>query len=45
MMRSEFDRLQQSLPMESTSKRHYKLPLPSAGKLTDMLAWNECLEN
>lgn len=45
MMRSEFDRLQQRLPMEIMSMKRYELPPPPAGKLTDMSAWNECLEN
>lgn len=45
MMRSEFDRLQQRLPMETMSMKRYELPPPPAGKLTDMSAWNECLEN
>lgn len=45
MMRTEFDRLQQRLPMETMSMKRYELPPPPAGKLTDMSAWNECLEN
>jgi len=45
MMRIEFDRLQQRLPMETMSMKRYELPPPPAGKLTDMSAWNECLEN
>lgn len=44
-MRTEFDRLQQRLPMETMSMKRYELPPPPAGKLTDMSAWNECLEN
>lgn len=44
-MRTEFDRLQQRLSMETMSMQPYELPPPPAVKLPDMSSWNECLEN
>ncbi|XP_022166305.1 pre-mRNA-splicing factor SPF27-like, partial [Myzus persicae] len=45
LMRTEFDRLQQRLSMETMSMQPYELPPPPAVKLPDMSSWNECLEN
>ena len=44
-MRNENERMQQRLPMEVLSMRRYELPLPPPGKLTDMSAWAECVDN
>ncbi|EEB15271.1 conserved hypothetical protein [Pediculus humanus corporis] len=45
IMRNENERMQQRLPMEVLSMRRYELPLPPPGKLTDMSAWAECVDN
>ncbi|XP_039283439.1 pre-mRNA-splicing factor SPF27 [Nilaparvata lugens] len=45
MMRNEFERMQQRLPMDVLSMKRYELPPPPAGKMTDLAAWNECVEN
>ena len=42
-MKNEFSRNGQ--PMEMLSMKRYELPSPSAGKLNDVSAWNESLEN
>lgn len=44
-MRNEFERMQQRLPMDVLSMKRYELPPPPAGKMTDIAAWNECVEN
>lgn len=44
-MRREFDRIQNSLSMKVMKMKHYELPPSSAGRLTDMSAWNNYLEN
>ncbi|KAL5015058.1 hypothetical protein ScPMuIL_009328 [Solemya velum] len=45
IMKNEFERLQARLPMDMMSMKRYELPQPSAGKMTDISAWNECVEN
>lgn len=45
IMRNEFERMQQRLPMDVLSMKRYELPPPPAGKMTDIAAWNECVEN
>ncbi|XP_046557142.1 pre-mRNA-splicing factor SPF27-like [Haliotis rubra] len=45
MMKNEFERLQARLPMEMMNMKRYELPTPAAGKMTDISAWTECLEN
>ncbi|XP_067685525.1 pre-mRNA-splicing factor SPF27-like [Haliotis asinina] len=45
MMKNEFERLQARLPMEMMNMKRYELPTPTAGKMTDISAWTECLEN
>lgn len=44
-MRNEFERLQQNLPMEQLSMKRYELPKPPPGRMNDIVAWNECVEN
>lgn len=44
-MRSEFERMQQRQPMDVLSMKRYELPPPPAGKMTDIAAWTECVEN
>ncbi|XP_045161716.1 pre-mRNA-splicing factor SPF27-like [Mercenaria mercenaria] len=45
IMKTEFERLQTRLPMEMMNMKRYELPQPPAGKMTDVSAWNECVEN
>lgn len=45
MMRTEFERLQNRLPMECLSMKRYELPPPPSGKLNEISAWNECVDN
>ncbi len=45
IMKAEFERLQARLPMDMLSMKRYELPQPPAGKMTDVSAWNECVEN
>lgn len=45
IMRSEFERMQQRQPMDVLSMKRYELPPPPAGKMTDIAAWTECVEN
>lgn len=44
-MKNENDRMQQRLPMDVLSMKRYELPPPPPGKLTDMSAWSECVDN
>ena len=32
-------------PMETLSMKRYELPTPPAGKMTDVAAWTECVDN
>ncbi|KAL0134569.1 hypothetical protein PUN28_001397 [Cardiocondyla obscurior] len=45
VMKHEFERLQNRLPMEVLSMKRYELPPPASGKLNDLAAWNESVEN
>lgn len=45
IMRKDFERIQQRLPMEPLSMVRYKLPQPPTGKMSDIAAWTECVEN
>uniref|UniRef100_A0A0A9X2Y5 Pre-mRNA-splicing factor SPF27 n=1 Tax=Lygus hesperus TaxID=30085 RepID=A0A0A9X2Y5_LYGHE len=45
LMKNEFERLQQRLPMDTLSMKRYELPPPPAAKMSDLSAWNECVEN
>ncbi|ODN05343.1 Pre-mRNA-splicing factor SPF27 [Orchesella cincta] len=45
VMKKEFERLAQRIPMEVLSMKRYELPPPPAGKLTDLSAWSECVDN
>lgn len=44
-MKSEYERLSAKLPSEQMSMKRYELPHPPAGKMTDIAAWTECVEN
>lgn len=45
IMKNEFERLQARLPMDMLSMKRYELPHPPGGKMTDVSAWNECVQN
>ncbi|CAL4081169.1 unnamed protein product [Meganyctiphanes norvegica] len=45
LMRAEFERVAARQPMETLSMKRYELPPPPPGKLTDVSAWSECVEN
>ncbi|XP_067002760.1 pre-mRNA-splicing factor SPF27 [Anabrus simplex] len=45
IMRNEYERMQQRQPMDVLSMKRYELPPPPAGKMTDIAAWTECVEN
>ncbi|CAD6216117.1 GSCOCG00004333001-RA-CDS [Cotesia congregata] len=45
VMKHEFERLQNRLPMEVLSMKRYELPPPPPGKMNDLTAWNESVEN
>merc|ERR1712098_377798 len=45
LMRTEFERLAGRQPMDTLSMKRYELPTPPAGKMTDVQAWTECVDN
>ncbi|VDD80673.1 unnamed protein product [Mesocestoides corti] len=45
IMRTEFDRLANRLPMELLSMKRYELPPPPSGKIGDLRSWQEAIEN
>merc|ERR1711864_49529 len=45
LMKTEFDRLASRQPMDTLSMKRYELPTPPAGKMTDIAAWTECVDN
>lgn len=45
IMHNEFERLQNRLPMETLSMKRYELPPPPSGKLNEVGAWLECVDN
>lgn len=45
VMKHEFERLQNRLPMDVLSMKRYELPPPLPGKMNDLAAWNESVEN
>ena len=45
ILKNEFERVQNRLPMELLSMKRYELPAPPSGKMTDIAAWNECVDN
>ncbi|CAH1775665.1 unnamed protein product [Owenia fusiformis] len=44
-IKNEMERLQARLPMDMLSMKRYELPQPPGGKMTDISAWTECVEN
>lgn len=45
LMHTEFERLQNRLPMETLSMKRYELPPPPSGKLNETSAWEQCVKN
>ena len=45
IMKTEFERMQSRLPMDMLNMKRYELPPPPAGKMTDISAWNEAVDN
>ena len=45
LLRGELDRVSARAPMDTLSMKRYELPTPPAGKMTDVAAWTECVEN
>ncbi len=45
LMKTELDRVGSRMPMDTLSMKRYELPTPPAGKMTDVAAWNECVDN
>ncbi|XP_011499926.1 PREDICTED: pre-mRNA-splicing factor SPF27 [Ceratosolen solmsi marchali] len=45
VLKHEFERLQSRHPMEVLSMKRYELPPPPPGKMNDLAAWSESVEN
>lgn len=45
LMRNEFERLQNRLPMEPLSMKRYELPPPPPSKISELTAWQDAVEN
>merc|ERR1712111_157487 len=45
LMKTELERVASRLPMDNLSMKRYELPPPPAGKMSDVAAWNECVDN
>lgn len=45
IMHNEFERLQNRQHMETLSMKRYELPPPPSGKLNELNAWQECVNN
>lgn len=45
LMRNEFERLQNRLPMEPLSMKRYELPPPPPSKISELSAWQDAVEN
>lgn len=45
VMRVEFERVAARQPMDTLSMKRYELPPPPPGKMTDVAAWSECVDN
>ncbi|XP_055587185.1 pre-mRNA-splicing factor SPF27-like [Uranotaenia lowii] len=45
LMTAEFERIQNRLPMEPLSMKRYELPPPPAGKMSEVSAWAESVDN
>ncbi|XP_031639078.1 pre-mRNA-splicing factor SPF27 [Contarinia nasturtii] len=45
LMRNEFERIQNRLPMEPLSMKRYELPPPPPSKISELTAWQDAVEN
>lgn len=45
LMRTEFERIQNRLPMEPLSMKRYELPPPPPSKISELSAWQDSVEN
>ena len=45
LMKTEFERLSNRQAMDILSMKRYELPTPPPGKMTDVQAWSECVDN
>ncbi|XP_065076221.1 pre-mRNA-splicing factor SPF27 [Ochlerotatus camptorhynchus] len=45
LMTTEFERIQNRLPMEPLSMKRYELPPPPGGKMSEVPAWTESVDN
>ncbi|EAT38056.1 AAEL010003-PA [Aedes aegypti] len=45
LMTTEFERIQNRLPMEPLSMKRYELPPPPAGKMSEVSSWCESVDN
>jgi len=45
IMKTEFERLSHRQPMEMLNMKRYELPQPPAGKMNDLTAWKDSVEN
>lgn len=45
LMRNEFERIQNRLPMEPLSMKRYELPPPPPSKISELSAWQDAVEN
>ncbi|XP_035778823.1 pre-mRNA-splicing factor SPF27-like [Anopheles albimanus] len=45
LMTAEFERIQNRLPMEPLSMKRYELPPPPTGKMNEVTAWLESVDN
>lgn len=45
VLKQEFERLQNRLPMDVLSMKRYELPPPVPGKMNDVSSWNESVQN
>lgn len=45
LMTTEFERIQNRLPMEPLSMKRYELPPPPGGKMSEVPAWCESVDN
>lgn len=45
LMRNEFERIQNRLPMEPLSMKRYELPPPPPSKISELSAWQDAVDN
>lgn len=45
LMKNEFQRIESGVRMETMNTKRYELPAPSSGKLSEIQAWQECVDN